>query len=177
MPYHYHERMTCLYEQDPQTGHSTRIGTAGDGNGIYGRFIDGGRLPNDLDACGGRFGITPDSNGQVVYYYPVTSEAPFSLGCFGPVDSVRECRDLYPDTCGAGSEVVTLTTEYGSGQYTLDCPCFDRNESNVVGQGRPGFLQGGETPSPSLPPSPPPVPAPTRRARPTRQIMGMKARY
>lgn len=159
MPYHYHERMQCLYESDPRTGHSTRIGTAADGNGIYGRFIDGGVEPTDLDACGGRFGVTPDSNGQVVYYYPVTSAAPFVLACYGPVNSVQECRDLYPATCGATAEVVEVTTMYGTGLYTLDCPCFDENESNVIGQGRPGYLEGGG-PAPSPPPRPAPRPAP-----------------
>ena len=41
-PFHYHERMNCLYTADPVTGHSTRIGTALDGNGIYGHNIEGG---------------------------------------------------------------------------------------------------------------------------------------
>ena len=53
-PFHYHERMNCLYTADPATGHSTRIGTAADGNGIYGHNIDGGCEPTDLDWCGGR---------------------------------------------------------------------------------------------------------------------------
>ena len=63
VPYHYHERMSCLYESDASTGHSTRVGTAADGNGIYGMYIDGGVLPTDLDTCCGRSGVTPDSNG------------------------------------------------------------------------------------------------------------------
>merc|ERR1719440_147017 len=63
VPYHYHEKMDCLYSADPETKHSTRIGTAGDGNGIYGMYIDGGVVPDDLDWCGGRYGVTPDSNG------------------------------------------------------------------------------------------------------------------
>lgn len=139
VPYHYHERMNCLYESDPTTGHSTRVGTAGDGNGIYGKYVDGGEEPTDLDACGGRWGVTPDSNGAVVYYYPITSAAPFSLGCYGPVESVEECRALY-STCGAGADIAEVTTEYGTGEYALDCPCFDEDGSNVEGQGRPGFL-------------------------------------
>ena len=83
-PYHYHQSMSCLYTPDSVTGHSTRIGTAGDGNGIYGAFVDGGLVPTDLDACGGRYGITPDSNGQRVYYYVMQESAPFTLACFGP---------------------------------------------------------------------------------------------
>ena len=53
-PFHYHERMNCLYTADPTTKHSTRIGTAADGNGIYGHNIEGGCEPTDLDWCGGR---------------------------------------------------------------------------------------------------------------------------
>lgn len=68
-PYHYHERMTCLYDADPTTGHSTRIGTMLDGNGLYGKYVAKDTLPTDLDACGGRKGVTPDSGGKEVYYY------------------------------------------------------------------------------------------------------------
>ena len=55
-PFHYHERMNCLYSADPTTKHSTRIGTAADGNGVYGHNVDGGCEPTDLDcgAAGGR---------------------------------------------------------------------------------------------------------------------------
>ena len=142
VPYHYHERMSCLYTADPTTGHSTRIGTAGDGRGIYGKHIAEGVEPDDLDACGGRSGITPDSNGEVVYYYMITSYAPFSVGCYGPVSSVQECRDMYPDNCsGDAANIETVTTLYGTGQYQLDCPCFDKDQSNVEGQGRPGYLE------------------------------------
>jgi len=140
VPYHYHERMSCLFTNDEDSGHSTRIGTALDGNGIYGNHIDGGVTPTDLDACGGRTGVTPDSNGVEVYYYSVSAAAPFSVGCFGPVSSVEECRALY-DTCDGVRECVT--TVEGTGWYDLDCPCFDGDESNVVGQGVPGYLQGG----------------------------------
>merc|ERR1712085_120929 len=31
----------------------------------------------------------------------------------------------------------------GSGWYDLDCPCYDGDESNMVGQGVPGYLKGG----------------------------------
>ena len=53
------------------------------GGGIYGKFIGGGALPTDLNACGGRVGVTPDSGGAAVYYYPITDYAPFTVGCFG----------------------------------------------------------------------------------------------
>eukprot|EP00937_MAST-01D_sp_MAST-1D-sp2_P006750 g6750.t1 len=141
IPYHYHEKLSCLYTADPATGHSTRIGTALDGHGIYGKHIAGGALPTDLDACGGRVGVTPDSGGAEVYYYPVTDHAPFTVGCFGnkasyPV-SVAQCKALY-NSCA--SAPTTITTAHGSGQYILDCPCFDTDHSNVENQGAPGYL-------------------------------------
>ena len=145
-PYHYHERMECLYESST-TGHSTRVGTALDGNGIYGPYIDGGVLPCDLDACGGRVGVTPDSNGQEVYYYMITSYAPFTVGCFGSPDhftTYEECLDLYPDECG--SAAVSVTTLSGTGMYALDCPCFDTKGSNTNENNDliPGFLSTEE---------------------------------
>ena len=128
-PYHYHERMDCLYTSDPKTGHSTRIGTALDGNGIYGKYIAKNSIPTDLDACGGRFGVNPDSNGQKVYYYMVQDRPPFTLGCFGPVNSINECRALYP-TCGDGDNLSIATAE-GNRIYDPDCPCFDSSGNNT----------------------------------------------
>ena len=145
-PYHYHERMTCLYHADVATGHSTRIGTALDGNGIYGKYINGGVVPTDLDACGGRTGVTPDSNGKEVYYYVVQDRAPFTVGCFGPVESVQECRDLY-ETCGDG-DAYEITTNEGTVLYDPDCPCYDAQGSNI------GVATNG-------PATPPPTKAPT----------------
>ena len=134
--YHYHEHMSCLYKNETN-GHSSRIGTAGDGNGIYGPYIAGGVMPTDLDGCGGRTGITPDSNGVAVYYYPVKEYAPFTVGCFGP-GTLEQCKALYP---GCTADDISLTTNHGTGQYKLDCPCFDANRSNTAGNsGRPGFM-------------------------------------
>ena len=137
-PFHYHERMNCLYDADPDTGHSTRIGTAADGNGIYGHNIDGGCEPTDLDWCGGRKGVTPDSNGQEVYYYVVSNRAPFALACFGPINTEAECRALYPECDGVGQ---SFTTGHGTDDYDLDCPCFNPTTGgNMPGQGKPAFL-------------------------------------
>eukprot|EP01063_Lacrimia_lanifica_P039465 TRINITY_DN8679_c0_g1_i1.p1 TRINITY_DN8679_c0_g1~~TRINITY_DN8679_c0_g1_i1.p1 ORF type:complete len:385 (+),score=75.05 TRINITY_DN8679_c0_g1_i1:67-1221(+) len=134
VPFHYHERASCLYTEDPSTKHSTRLGTALDGNGIYGHNIDGGCEPTDLDWCGGRRGVTPDSDGKEVYYYVLTNRAPFALGCFGPVATQDACRALY-DTCDG--ETVELTTEHGTDLYDLDCPCFDP----VTGSNLPGVTE------------------------------------
>jgi len=77
---------------------------------------------------------------------------------------------LYPDTCGAtAQEVQEVTTIYGTGLYALDCPCYNKNGSNVFGQDdRPGFLAPGlanpTTPTTNPVPAPtgqPPIPAPT----------------
>ena len=153
-PFHYHERMTCLYHSDETTGHSTRVGTALDGNGIYGKYIDGGIEPTDLDACGGRTGVTPDSNGQEVYYYVLQDVAPFTVGCFGPVGSLEECRALY-STCDDGDE-VDVTTQAGTKRYDPDCPCFDKSGSNVK-RAPTNAPINAPTKAPTDPPTNPPV--------------------
>jgi hypothetical protein len=129
IPYHYHERMTCLYTSDPITGHSTRIATMNDGRGLYGKYVGVNTLPTDLDACGGRTGITPDSNLLAVYYYMVQDRAPFTVGCFGPVSSVAACKELYP-TCSDGGE-IEITTREGTRKYDPDCPCYDVSSSSA----------------------------------------------
>ena len=180
-PYHYHEKMTCLYSGDTATGgHSTRIGTALDGHGIYGKYVATNALPTDLDACGGRTGVTPDSNGEEVYYYMVQDVAPFTVGCFGPVASVDECRALY-DTCGDGDETL-VTTRDGTRRYDPDCPCYDAAGSNVGGgngdngdNGGGGGNGGSGTVTTTAAPAPAPTtPTPTteRPARGDQQPTG-----
>lgn len=155
MPYHYHERLgygvsaCAISTADPTTGHSNRIATAADGKGIYGPQVNGGCAPTDLDVCGGRWGVTPDSNGESVYYYVVQPYAPFTVGCYGPPlatdkeGQMAECRALYSKCDGT---TQTITTVYGSGEYDLDCPCFDPiTHANVAQKStgtfsRPGFL-------------------------------------
>jgi len=56
--------------------------------------------PTDLDACGAHYGITPDSNGVLIYHHHVQDKAPFAVGCYGPnadlsVVSVAQCRSFY----------------------------------------------------------------------------------
>ena len=108
---------------------STRIGTALDGNGIYGKYVSHGQTPTDLDVCGGRTGVTPDSAGQTVYYYMAQETAPFTVGCFGPVSSVQECKALYPNDCDNG-DTITVTTAEGSRSYDPDCPCWEPNRAS-----------------------------------------------
>ena len=131
--YHFHERMTCLYEQSG--GHSPKIGEANDGTPIYGMWenYETRELPL-LDACGGQFGVTPDSKGEVIYHYHVQSKPPFTFGCYGPamdggLVTVEECRATYTE-CGDG-DVVDLTTKDGTFEYDRWCPCYDADGSNV----------------------------------------------
>jgi len=158
---HFVENLGCLYDDtDTQSGHSTKVGAAIDGaqTGVYGKWEDRSRLAIPaLDACNGHFGVTPDSNGQVIYHHHVAGLPPFVIGCFGPADdanspngklvSTQACRDLYPE-CGDG-DYVTVTTSTGSKLYDPYCPCFS-GFSNVDMDSLP-------TPKP---PSPPPLPPP-----------------
>ena len=159
--YHFHERLSCLYLETG--GHSTRVGETSDGTPIYGKWENyaTGELPL-LDACGGQFGVTPDSNGAVIYHYHVQGAPPFTVGCFGPaigsdgseqLVTIAQCRAVY-STCGDGTESVTTATG-GTFEYDNYCPCFDGAASNVGTVELPVFQQAASSPLPSPPPPPP----------------------
>jgi hypothetical protein len=134
------ERMSCLYTADPTTGHFTRIGT-NPATATASTACTSTAESADLNYCGGRFGVTPDSNGQVVYDYPVKVAALLSHGCDDLVTTHASLFALYLTTCGSAATVETVTTVYGPGPYACDCPCYDANGSNVVGKtGRPANL-------------------------------------
>lgn len=130
--YHFHQRMTCLYKNEG--GHSTKVGQALDGKPLYGKWEDyENQILPKLDACGGHYGVTPESPDTPVYHYHIQDTAPFSIGCFGPNDdgslvTVQQCRDFYP---GCDGELTTVTAPEGSMEYDLWCPCFDANGSNT----------------------------------------------
>jgi len=132
--YHFHERLACLYDvKNQKGGHSTQIGQGLDTQYLYGKWEDTNELPL-LDACGGHFGVTPDSNGESVYHYHVQFNAPFTFGCYGPnadgtLVSVDQCRKLYSG-CGDGDNTY-LDTDKGKVEYDPWCPCYDANGSNV----------------------------------------------
>lgn len=144
--YHFHERLKCLYTSAAGSKHSPKIGDGSDGHGFYGKWEDysTGTLPK-LDVCGGHFGVTPDSNGKIVYHYHVQDNAPFTMGCFGPdadangnmkLVSLAKCRELYKTVkandgtyaCGDTSQV---TTTNGTITYDNWCPCYDATGSNT----------------------------------------------
>ena len=73
--YHYHiesynvPENTMLSHDDEKL-----VGIMSDGFLIYGRKEMDGTYPTDLDASGGHFGVTPHSNGEVIYHYHIVNE-------------------------------------------------------------------------------------------------------
>lgn len=172
-PFHYHERMTCLYNNDDPSGHSTTSGTMLDGHKIYGTWEHyPSRVRPLLDACGGHFGVTPDSGGSVVYHYHVAFEPPFLASCFGPavengaevMVTLAACR-AHHSSCGDNDEIdITIWDETQNVTKTItydpDCPCWDGNNSNVGSVPLP-FELATQSPSPPTTAPPPTVALPT----------------
>ena len=142
--YHFHERLSCLYKEEG--AHSTKVGEGLDKKGIYGKWEDYATktLPL-LDACGGHFGVTPDSDGKKIYHYHVQVNAPFTIGCFGPAKNdageetlvtLEQCRSLYG---GCTSTAVDLVTTTGTISYKYWCPCYDADGSSVGTKELPVF--------------------------------------
>ncbi|KAJ3027807.1 UNVERIFIED_CONTAM: hypothetical protein HDU68_003090 [Siphonaria sp. JEL0065] len=135
-PYHNHLDFVCNYNRNA-TGHSALIGFALDGRGIYGYKESSYSYPTDLDYCGGHYGPVPAFTlngvdypaGTNIYHYHTTPNAPFTLGCYGPVTTKAACMALYP-TCGTGYTTLTGLASDGkttcSYSYDTDCPCFGK---------------------------------------------------
>ncbi len=89
--YHYHSLSDCI-EDTSTSGHSSLVGYAFDGYGIYGYYgEDGGEVTNeDLDECHGHTHVI-EWDGQMVemYHYHATHEFPYTVGCFHGTPSVR----------------------------------------------------------------------------------------
>ena len=134
-PYHYHEDLKCQpgYDGTPELGaHSPALAVALDGRLVYGKFEDGGlEAAGSLDACNGHFGPVPANPelgvpASCTYHYHTVGEAPFTLGCFGPVGSLDQCRILYAG-CGTGFLNFTVWAAGGSSEevsYDSWCPCY-----------------------------------------------------
>jgi hypothetical protein len=107
-PYHLHAAPQSLQEQccwsDSGSGHGALVGVALDGHGMYSKRETTNTTPV-LDACNGHWGVTPDSNGKVVYHYHFTDTAPNTLGCYGPVQSMEEALSLY-DGCSPTRSIL-----------------------------------------------------------------------
>jgi len=83
--YHYHTVSPCLPGVSSGPGSSTLVGYALDGYGIYAERDAHGNLPTDadLDACHGRTSsVTWDGRRVVMYHYDMTTEYPYTLGCY-----------------------------------------------------------------------------------------------
>ena len=74
-------RQKCQLPVDVPGKHSQLLGWMFDGYGIYGQFSEDGKVPTNLDECGGH---THNINGVSVYHYhfPYPSEFPWTIHCF-----------------------------------------------------------------------------------------------
>ena len=83
--YHYHNVSRCLPDARGAGGHSSLVGYAADGFGIYGNLGQGGSaLTNaDLDECHGHtHEVLVDGTLMNRYHYHATREFPYTVGCF-----------------------------------------------------------------------------------------------
>ena len=89
--YHYHNLSDCI-EDASNGGHSSLVGYAFDGYGIYGYYgEDGGEVTNeDLDACHGHTHVVAwDGQMVAMYHYHATHEFPYVVSCFHGTPAVR----------------------------------------------------------------------------------------
>jgi YHYH protein len=83
--YHYHGKSPCQDDPAPANEHSTLIGYAFDGFGIYGYHGEGGAMLSsaDLDVCHGHVGaVMIDGQSQTTYHYHATPDYPYTVSCF-----------------------------------------------------------------------------------------------
>lgn len=88
--YHYHSLSDCF--KDTSTGHSSLMGYAFDGFGIFGYYgEDGKEVTNaSLDECHGHTHVIVwDGKQADMYHYHATHAFPYVVGCFKGVPSVR----------------------------------------------------------------------------------------
>jgi len=84
--YHYHNFSTCMGDKRSEAGgHSSLVGYALDGFGIYGPHGVNGRVVTnaDLDACHGHaHAVMWNGKPTEIYHYHLTHEYPYTIGCF-----------------------------------------------------------------------------------------------
>jgi hypothetical protein len=83
--YHYHSLTTCLKDTDKEKEHSSLVGYAFDGFGIYGKHGENGQLLSnaDLDECHGHTHLIRwDGKMANMYHYHATWEYPYTVGCY-----------------------------------------------------------------------------------------------
>jgi len=133
-PYHHHNELKCYYDHTVNT-HSPIVGIAKDGTGIYGLYEKDKTPPSDLDACNGHVGVVPSNSdtgyfgvqteSTEVYHYHTTTDFPFTIGCYGPLDE-KECSGgvaAGSDTeCGDGEYVEVKVPQEGGGSQIVKHP-------------------------------------------------------
>ena len=103
--YHYHGIPVCIAEATARAGeHSLMIGVLSDGFPVYSNNDVGGIVVtnDDLDACGGHFGETPEFTDGIYHYHLTADEAPYMVDCYhGEV--VVSANAGGPDISGAAA--------------------------------------------------------------------------
>lgn len=72
-------RLACKLPQDESNSHSKLLGWMFDGYGLYGHYSLDGKVPTDLDSCGGH---THSIDGVETYHYHLPDSFPWTIGCF-----------------------------------------------------------------------------------------------
>jgi len=123
------------------SSHSPAVAVALDGHVLYGLWeADGAKAEatGELDACNGHVGPVPANtefgiSAGEVYHYHTTSTPPYTIGCFGPVSSLQECKQMY-EGCNTDEYETTLYDSGGNRfSYSLWCPCFQHHGSREGG--------------------------------------------
>ncbi len=91
--YHYHGYSDCLKDSTTSSAHSSLIGYAFDGFGIYGlKGENGTELKTaDLDECHGHTHlISWDGVTKNMYHYHMTRDFPYSVSCFRGKSTIKQ---------------------------------------------------------------------------------------
>lgn len=87
-------RGACKLPKDTVGQHSELLGWMFDGFGLYGHFSLDGRVPTDLDSCGGH---THEIDGVNTYHYHLPDSFPWTIGCFTGCPEVSNNRNEFKD--------------------------------------------------------------------------------
>lgn len=95
--YHYHNLSSCAVDKRQTDGHSSLVGYALDGFGIFGLFDKGGRELSsaDLDECHGHsHAVMWDGHPKVMYHYHATKDFPYTVGCMRGAYKERDVETI-----------------------------------------------------------------------------------
>uniref|UniRef100_A0A7S0Y5P2 YHYH domain-containing protein n=3 Tax=Hemiselmis andersenii TaxID=464988 RepID=A0A7S0Y5P2_HEMAN len=128
-PYHIHNKLACEYTTTDSASHSPIVAVMLDGRGLYGKWEGGGAAPGDLDACNGHMGPVPASTEHgttagTVYHYHVTDSPPYTIGCYGPVSTIDECKGLYSECTATANAITVPQTDGNTYNYQQWCTCY-----------------------------------------------------